>query len=102
MKGRAGRKVEPIKKQLPNNNRVYIFNISKTTEIFDYLVKERFITYLVGHYIPLAPEIKRKEYYKYYDIWSYSTVNYLAFRSVIQDRINKGILKFPIKLKETI
>lgn len=32
--------------------------------MFDYLIKERFITYPVGHYIPSMPKIKRKEYCK--------------------------------------
>lgn len=46
----------------------YTFDVSKLIEIFDYLVKERFITYLVGYYVPLALEIKGKEYYDYYDV----------------------------------
>lgn len=45
-----------------------MLDVSKTIEILDYLVKERFITYPVVHYVLSAPEIKEKEYYRYHNV----------------------------------
>lgn len=52
------------------------------------------ITYLVGYYILSTFEIKGKEYYRYHDVWTYSTNNYWAFQNVIQDGINKEYRSF--------
>lgn len=60
IEGKLDKKVKPGKKKRLDNNRVYTFDVSKTTQIFDYLVKEKFITYSVGRYIPFALEIKKK------------------------------------------
>lgn len=83
-------------------NWVWMIDVRKMTKLFDYLVKERFITYLVGHYTLLVPKIKGQKYYKYHDVWSHSTINYWAFHNMIQKRINKGLLKSPKKSKETM
>lgn len=103
--GQTDKKIESGKNQALDVNGTYTFNVSKIVKIFEYLFKERFITHPVhhyiplGHYIPSTPKIKRKEQYRYYDVWTHLIVNYWI---VIQDRINKEILKFLEKLKETM
>ena len=79
----------------------YTFEVSKTEEIFDFLVKEKFITFPDNYKVPTKEELKGKEYCKYHDSYNHSTNSCWAFKNVVQDRINKGVLKFPEK-KETI
>ena len=71
-----------------------------TKEIFDFLVKEKFITFPKDHQIPNKDELRGKAYCKYHNSWNHTTNACWGFKNVIHDRINKGILKFPNK-KET-
>ena len=79
----------------------YNFEVSKTEEIFDYLVKEKFITFPENYKVPTKEELKGREHCKYHDSYNHSTNNYWTFKNIVQDRIIKGILKFPEK-KETM
>ena len=72
----------------------------KTKDIFDFLVKEKFITFLKDHWIPNKEELRGKAYCKYHNSWNHTTNACWGFRNVIHDRINKGILKFPNKKKK--
>ena len=69
-------------------------DVAKTKEIFDYLVKEKFITFPKDHRIPSKDELRGETYYKYHNSWNHTTNACWDFINVIQDRINKGILKF--------
>ncbi|XP_075479341.1 uncharacterized protein LOC142520224 [Primulina tabacum] len=60
--------------QLPQDMQ-YTIDVSKTEEVFDFLVKGKFITFLHDHRMPPKEEQKFREYY----------------------RINNGIVKFPNK-----
>ena len=60
-------------------------------------MKEKFITFPKDHWIPNKDEQRGKTYYKYYNSWNHTTNACWGFRNVIQDKINKGILKFPDK-----
>ena len=75
----------------------YPFEVAKTKEIFDFLVKEKFITFPKDHQIPKKDELRGKAYCKYHNSWKHATNACWGIRNVIQDRINKGILKFPDK-----
>ena len=79
----------------------YTFEVAKTEEIFDFLVKEKFITFPKDHRIPSKDELREKTYYKYHNSWNHTTNACWGFKIVIQDKIYKGILKFPDK-KETM
>ena len=72
----------------------YTFEVAKTKEIFDFLVKEKFITFPNDHQIPNMDELRGKTYCKYHNSWNHTTNSCWDFRNVIQDMINKGILKF--------
>ena len=75
----------------------YTFEVEKTEEIFDFLVKEKFITFPKDHRIPINDELRGKTYCKYHNSWNHTTSACWGFINVIHDKINKGILKFPNK-----
>ena len=64
-------------------------------------MKKKCITFPKDHRIPSKDELRRKAYCKYYNSWNHTTKACWGFRNVIQDKINKGILKFSDK-KETM
>ena len=73
------------------------FDVAKIEEIFDFLLKEKFITFPQDHKLPNKEELKGKVYRKYHNFWNHGTNSCWSFRNIIQDKINKGILKFPEK-----
>lgn len=81
----------------PPKDMQYTFGISKADNIFDYLVKEKFITFPPDHRMPSKEELKGREYCKYHNSFNHSTKSCWAFKNVLQERINKGVLKFPEK-----
>ena len=57
-------------------------------------MKEKFITFPKGHWIPNKDVLRGKAYCKYQNSWNHTTNACWVFRNVIQNRVNKGILKF--------
>ncbi|OMO89508.1 Retrotransposon gag protein [Corchorus capsularis] len=49
----------------------------------------------LGHVIPPQEEIKDKKYCKYHDSWTHSTNDCTVFQNVVQEKIERGFLKFP-------
>ena len=86
------KKTQVVDTQVP-----YTFEVAKTEEIFDFLGKEKFITFPKDHQITIKDELRGKTYYKYHNSQNHTTNACWGFRNVIQDRINKGILNFPDK-----
>ena len=82
------------KSQTSNTQEQYTFDVEKNGEIFDFLLKEKFITFPNDHQLPSKEEIKGKVYYKYHNSWNHSTNSCWSFKNIIQDMINKEILKF--------
>ncbi|GKV29945.1 hypothetical protein SLEP1_g38818 [Rubroshorea leprosula] len=80
----------------------YTFDMSKTSDIFNHLKKSGLIKLLPGHKISTATEIGARDYCKFHNSWKHSTDNCLIFHNVLQEKIDKGILKFPDKAKETM
>ena len=60
-------------------------------------MKEKFIAFPKDHQIPNKDELRGKTYYKYHNPWNHIINACWGLRNVIQDRINKGILKLPNK-----
>ena len=85
------------KAQIVNTQVQYTFEVAKTEEIFDFPVKEKFITFPKDHRIPSKDELKGKAYCKHRNSWNHTTNACWGFKNVIYDKINKGILKFPDK-----
>ena len=88
---------ETWKKTSSSNTSQFSFDVAKTEEIFDFLLKEKFLSLPTDHKIPSREELKGREYCKYHNSFNHPTNNCWGFRNVVQDRINKGILKFPEK-----
>ena len=61
----------------------YTFEVAKTKEIFDFLVKEKFITFPKDHRIPIKDELRGKTYYKYHNSWNHTTNACWGFINVI-------------------
>ncbi|GKU97768.1 hypothetical protein SLEP1_g10860 [Rubroshorea leprosula] len=80
----------------------YTFDVLKASDIFDYLKESGLIKLPPGHKIPTAAEIGARDYCKFHNSWKHSTDNCLIFHNVLQEKIDKGILKFPNKAKETM
>ena len=71
--------------------------MAKTNEIFDFQLKEKFITFPQDYQLPNKDELRGKAYCKYHYSWNHNTNSCWSFKNIIQDSINKGILKFPKK-----
>ncbi|XP_038716903.1 uncharacterized protein LOC120010240 [Tripterygium wilfordii] len=62
-------------KKSTNNGMQYTFDTTKTEEIFDFLLAEKFLSLPSGHKMPTKEELKDKEYCMYHDLWSHPTVS---------------------------
>ena len=58
------------KAQIVGTQVQYTFEVAKTAEIFDFLVKEKFITFSKDHWIPSKDELRGKTYSKYHNSWN--------------------------------
>ena len=87
------------KAQIVGTQVQYTFEGAKIEEIFDFLGKEKFITFPKDHQIHNKDELRGKASCKYCNSWNHTTNACWGFKNVIQDVINKGILKFPDKKK---
>ena len=57
-------------------------------------MNEKFITFPQNHQLLSKEELRGKIYYKYYNSWNHNTNACWSFKNVVQDRVNKGIVKF--------
>lgn len=73
----------------------YSFDITKASDIFNHL-----LIVTEGHKIPPAEELKKSEFCKWHGFKTHSIVNCVVFLNIIQDNINKGLLKFSKNNKE--
>ena len=69
----------------------YTYDVKKTEE---FLLNKKYITFPQDHKLPSKKELRGKVYYKYHNSWNHSTNACWSFRNIIQDWINKRILKF--------
>ena len=77
------------KSQTSNTQVQYTFDVAKTEEIFDFLLKEKFIIFFQNHHLPSKEELKGKVYCKYHNSWNRGTNSCWSFKNIIQDKINK-------------
>ncbi|GKV13619.1 hypothetical protein SLEP1_g24610 [Rubroshorea leprosula] len=91
-----------VRRYVGEAGKPYTFDVSKASDIFDHLKKSGLIKLPPKHNIPTAAEIGTRDYCKFHNSWKHSTNNCLIFRNILQEKIDKGILKFPDKAKETM
>ncbi|GKV50000.1 hypothetical protein SLEP1_g56718 [Rubroshorea leprosula] len=92
-----------VRRYVGEAGKQYTFDLSKASDIFDHLKKSGLIKLPPpGHKIPTTVEIRARDYCKFHNSWKHSTNNCLIFRNILQEKIDKGILKFPDKAKETM
>ena len=61
------------KTQIVGTQVQYTFEVAKTEVIFNFLVKEKFITFPKNHRIPNKDEQRGKTYCKYHNSWNHTT-----------------------------
>ena len=81
---------------------MYLLDISKANQIFDYLIKDKQIKFSKGHKILSAKEIKGKKYCKWHYSWTYTTNNCTAFKNVVQNVLKEGRLTLAEKGDMTV
>ncbi|RYQ94258.1 hypothetical protein Ahy_B08g089144 isoform B [Arachis hypogaea] len=74
----------------------YSFDISKSDQIFDVLLKDK----QLGRTLLSIKDLKGKPYCKFHQATSHSTNSYVRFRNLIQEAIMEGRLKFDDGKKE--
>lgn len=90
------------KRYVYESNKQYSFNLSKVDPIFNHLLKRQFIRQPDVHKISSEDELKKQRYYKWHNSWCQLANNYVVFRYVTRENIQKGMLQFPMKGKETM
>ena len=87
------------KSQASKTQLQYTIVMANTEEIFYFLLKEKFIKFSQDHQLLSKGELRGKMYCKYHNSWSHNINTSWSFRNIIQDTINKRILKFLEKRK---
>lgn len=71
------------------------FDIIRTSEVFNFLLENDFLTLPNDHIFPIKEGMKGKDYFKYHHAWIHPTKACCTFKNVIQDKIKKGIIEPP-------
>ena len=86
-----------VKKQAFEAGKAYTFDLTLVDQIFDALYAEKLIRLDNGHKMLKAEDLKGKEFCKWHSSWHHYTNSCVVFRNMIQESIDKGILKFSNK-----
>ena len=86
-----------IKKQAFEARKAYTFDLTLVDQIFYALYTKKLIQLDNGHKMTKAEDLKGKEFCKWHNSCRHLTNNCVVFRNVIQESIDKGILKFANK-----
>ncbi|RYR26745.1 hypothetical protein Ahy_B02g061050 [Arachis hypogaea] len=78
----------------------YSFDISKSNQIFDVLLKDKQLVLPEGRILLSVKDLKGKPYFKFHQATSHSTNSCVRFRDLIQEAIMEGRLKFEDGKKE--
>ena len=71
------------KAQIVGTQVQYTFEVAKIEKIFDFLMKEKFITFPKNHWIPIKDKLRGKAYCKYNNSWNHTTNACWVFRNVM-------------------
>ncbi|KAF7154259.1 hypothetical protein RHSIM_Rhsim01G0036900 [Rhododendron simsii] len=85
---------QPNRRRGQANYRQYSFDLAQADQIFDELIKQKFIVLSPGHILPSDKEKKGKEYCKWHNSFRHNTNNCVTFRNCVQDLIQKGLLQY--------
>jgi hypothetical protein len=78
----------------PGPAKEFDFDLSKTEQIFDWLLKEKQLKLPDGHKIPTLQEMTGQPYCKWHDTFTHATNDCEALRGQIQVAIEQGRLLF--------
>uniref|UniRef100_A0A2N9FWA1 Retrotransposon gag domain-containing protein n=1 Tax=Fagus sylvatica TaxID=28930 RepID=A0A2N9FWA1_FAGSY len=68
--------------------------IEKADEIFDILYKANQLKIIGRHRFPSKEELKGRDYCKWHSTYTHATKSCVTFRNVVQDKIDRNVLKF--------
>jgi hypothetical protein len=75
--------------------KAYSFDVEKADEIFDILYKANKLKIIGRHRFPSKEELKGRDYYKWHSTYTHATKSCVTFRNMVQDKIDRNVLKFP-------
>jgi hypothetical protein len=75
--------------------KAYSFDVKKADEIFDILYKANQLKIIGRHRFPSKEELKGRDYCKWHSTYTHATKSGVTFRNVVQNKIDRNILKFP-------
>ena len=75
--------------------KAYSFDVEKADEIFDILYKANQLKIIGRHRFPSKEELKGRDYCKRHSTYTHATKSCVTFRNVVQDKIDRNVLKFP-------
>ena len=80
--------------KLASHLRAYSFDVERADEIFDILYKANQLRIIGRHRFPSKEELKGKDYCKWHSTYTHATKSCVTFRNVVQDKIDRNVLKF--------
>ena len=83
-------------------NKAYLFDILKANQIFDFLVKDRYIKFFERHKLPPTDQIQNLKYYKWHNSYSHYINNCTIFCNVIQKALKEGRFKLGDKTRASM
>jgi hypothetical protein len=75
--------------------KAYSFDVEKVDEIFDFLYKANQLKIIRRHRFPSKEKLKGRDYCKWHSTYTHATKSCVTFRNVVQDKIDRNVLKFP-------
>ena len=82
--------------------KAYSFDVEKADEIFDILYEANQLKIIGRHRFPSKEELKGKDYCKWHNTYTHATKSCVTFRNVVQDKIDRNVLKFPEMPQESM
>jgi hypothetical protein len=68
--------------------------VERADEIFDILYKANQLRIIGRHRFPSKEELKGMDYCKWHSTYTHATKSCVTFRNVVQDKIDRNVLKF--------
>ena len=82
--------------------RSYSFELEKADEIFDILYKANQLRIIRRHKFPFKEELKGRDSCKWHSTYTHATKSCVTFRNIVQDKIDRNVLKFPEAPQESM
>jgi hypothetical protein len=82
--------------------KAYFFDKERVDAIFDILYNAKQLRILGRHRFPSKEELKGRDYCKWHSTYTHDIKSCVTFKNVVQDKIDRNVLKFPKAPKESM